>query len=141
MIENIYLGDERRQFARLDYAVPLAYKVCREETISKILEGYTADISQAGLLCNLKENIGLNDLLWLSFDRSTLTVCEEMERRSLIYQNGIIGRVVRSESRSDGTFDVGIQFVTREEKNLTYIYPNMHFLKIKEEGGKVNEGT
>jgi len=138
MIENIYLGEERRQFIRLDYAVPLAYKVCKEETISKILEGYTSNISQSGLLCNLKEEVGLNDLLWLSFDRSTLIVCEELEKRSLIYQNGIVGKVVRSDSRIDGTFDVGIQFITREEKNLTCIYPKVHFLKV-EESRKKNE--
>lgn len=135
----MYLGEERRQFARLDYTVPLAYKVCKEETVSKILEGYTANISQAGILCNLKEKVALDNLLWLSFDRSTLIVCEELERRSLIYQNGIVGKVVRLDSRSDGTFDVGIQFITREEKNLTYIYPKLHFLKIKEERKKTDD--
>lgn len=133
MIENVYLGQERRQFVRLGYSVPLAYKVCKEETISKILEGYTANTSQAGLFCNLKDKVNLSDILWLSFDRAALSVCEELEKRSLIYQSGVIGKVVRVEGQGNGTYDVGVQFITREEKNLTYIYPKMHFLAMQEE--------
>jgi len=132
-MENIYEGGERRQFVRLDCAVPLAYKVCKEETVSKLLEGYTANISQTGLLCNLNERVNQNDILWLSFDRSALAICEELEKKSLIYQNGIVGRVVRVEEGSDGTFNIGMQFITREEKNLTYIYPKVHFLIAREE--------
>ena len=141
MIENVYLGQERRQFVRLDYSIPLAYKVCKAETISKILEGYTADISQAGLFCNLRDEVDLSDILWLSFNRTTLIVCEELEKRSLIYQNGIIGKVVRVTNRDNGTFDVGIQFITREEENLTHIYPKMHFLAIQEEASLGEENA
>jgi ATP-dependent Lon protease len=47
----------------------------------------------------------------------------------VIYQNGVIGKVVRIVPRKDKTYDVGIQFITREEKNLTNIYPKIHFLK------------
>jgi hypothetical protein len=124
-----YKGEERRQFLRLDYAVPLNCKVCKKETVSKISEGYTVDVSQAGLLCKIKEPVKKNDLLWLSFDRSTLSVCSELENRSLIYQNGIIGKVVRVEPKKSGHYNVGIQFITREEKNLTNIFPKVHFLE------------
>jgi len=141
MIENTHNGGERRQFVRMEYLVPLAYKVCREETISRILEGYTANISQAGLFCSLNERVNLDDILWLSFDRAALNTCEEIERRSLIYQNGIIGKVVRVEDQNNGIYDVGIQFITREEKNLTYIYPKMHFLELQEKGGNSDENS
>jgi c-di-GMP-binding flagellar brake protein YcgR len=141
MVEDTYREQERRQFVRLDYAVPLAYKVCREETISRILEGYTTNISQAGLFCNLHQRVNLNDILWLSFDRAALNTCEELEKRSLIYQNGVIGKVVRVEDQNNGIYGVGIQFITREEKNLTHIYPKMHFLEKQKKGGISDEDS
>jgi calcineurin-like phosphoesterase family protein len=126
-MNNSYTGMERREFLRLDYATPLAYKVCKEETISKLLNGYTVNISEAGLLCNIKDTVKPEDILWLSFDKSILFICEEIESRTLIYQNGIIGKVVRIENNTDGSFSVGVKFITREEKNLTNIYPQIYF--------------
>ncbi|MFH1269974.1 MAG: PilZ domain-containing protein [Candidatus Omnitrophota bacterium] len=128
-MEMEYDGQEKRQFMRMDHIVPLAYKVCRQETINKLLQGYTADISQSGLLCNIKDRVSKDDILWLSFDRSTLGMCEDVERRSLIYQSGIIGKVVRIEDKGDASYNVGIQFITREEKNSTDIYPRFNFME------------
>jgi hypothetical protein len=108
---------ERREFSRIDYAAPLAYKVCNKNTISKLLEGYTSNISQAGILCNIREAVNPDDILWLSFDRGTLDICSELEKRALIYQNGIIGKVIRIEPKGLDNFDVGIKFLTREEKS------------------------
>jgi len=129
MMKNIYSGSERREFARLNYAEPLACKVCNKNTISKILEGYISDISQAGLLCNIRNKVSMEDVVWLSFDRATLVICEELEKRSLVYQNGIIGKVVRIEPKEDATYDIGVKFITREEKNSTNIYPHVKFLE------------
>lgn len=120
-MENIYEGNERRDFERLKLNVPLAYKVCKKETISKLLEGYTSDISQSGLLCILNEKVSENDILWLSFDRSTLEMCKELEHRSLIYQNGIIAKVVRINDENSNIFSVGVKFITREEKNQRFL--------------------
>jgi len=124
-----YSGPERRNFLRLDYSVPFACKVCKKETISKLLEGYTSDISQGGVLCNIKDKVKKGDILWLSFDRSTLDICAEIDKKSLIYQNGIIGKVARIEDRKGKGYDVGVQFITREETNATNIYPKIHFLE------------
>ena len=129
MNEETYSGLERRHFLRLDFITPLGFKICKQETISKLLEGYTANVSESGLLCNIKEKVSKDDILWLSFDRATLTICEELEKRVLIYQNGIIGKVVRIEPREQDTYSIGMQFITREEKNLTHIYPKVHFLE------------
>ena len=123
-----FSGTEKRQFLRLDYTTPLAYKVCSKDTISKLLTGYTANVSQSGVLCKITEKVSLDDILWLSFDRSTLILCEEIEKNCLVYQNGIIGKVVRIDQLSDGSFDVGLRFITREEKNFSHIYPKVHFL-------------
>ncbi len=123
-----FTGVERRKFVRLDYSTPLDYKVCKKETLLKLLQGYTSDVSEAGLLCSIKDKVNKDDILWLSFDRATLIICEELEKRALIYQNGIIGKVVRIEPKDLGDYDIGIQFITREEENLTHIYPKVHFL-------------
>jgi c-di-GMP-binding flagellar brake protein YcgR len=116
MKEKTYVGPERRQFTRLDYIRPLNYKVCKKETLSKLMQGYTKDISQSGLLCNIKDKVRIGDILWVSFDRATLNICEDLEHRVLIYQNGIIGKVTRIQQKSANNFGVGIQFLVREEK-------------------------
>ena len=126
-MKKVYKGPDRRKFLRLDFKTPLQFKVCKKKTISMLLKGYTSNISQAGLLCNMREKVRRGDLVWLSFDRATLSICEELEKRALIYQNGIIGKVIRIARRAKESFDVGVQFLTREEKNLTHIYPKMHF--------------
>lgn len=128
-MEKAYSGIEHRQFVRLDYTAPLACKVCKRETVSKLLEGYTANISQSGVLCKIKEKVRKNDLLWLSFNRATLSICEDLEKKVFIYQNGIIGKVVRIGSKDKNGHKVGLQFITREEKNLTNIYSKIHFFK------------
>jgi len=119
--------------------MPLAYKVCKEETITKLMEGYTANISESGLLCSIKDKVVEGDILWLSFDRSTLSMCTQLESKSLIYQSGIIGKVVRMESLENDVFHVGIQFLTREEKNLSHIYPKIHFFKDQKGQGDLSE--
>lgn len=129
---NVYNNQERRQFFRLDYATPLRFKVCKKETLSQILQGYTVNISQAGLLCNIKEKVQEEDILWLSFDRAILHICEELEKKAFIHQNGIIGKVVRITHKDNNEYDIGIKFITREEKNLTHIYPEVYFLEKSE---------
>jgi hypothetical protein len=122
-------GRERRKFIRLNYTSPLALKVCKKETVSKILNGYTSNVSQSGLLCDIKERVKLNDILWLSFDRATLEICAEIERNNFIYQGGIVGKVVRITRKPNGVYSVAVQFMTREERNLTYVFPQIKFLR------------
>jgi hypothetical protein len=115
-VDITYNGPEKRESIRIDYCKPLAYKVCKQETLSRLCEGYTVNLSEAGLLCNIHDAVNLQDIMWLSFARNVLVVCEEIDRRSLIYQNGVIGKVVRIDSKENGTFDIGVKFLTREEK-------------------------
>ncbi|MDD4909050.1 MAG: PilZ domain-containing protein [Candidatus Omnitrophica bacterium] len=114
-----YDGVERRREARVDYVVPLFYKVCKEETISKLLEGYTSNVSSQGLLCSIKDRVNQDSVLWLMFDRDTLDFCAQIEKSSIVYQKGIVGKVVRVQDAQDGTYEVGIRFITREEKGGT----------------------
>lgn len=127
-MEENYNGQERRESLRIDYVVPLGCKVCKKETISKLLEGYIANISSAGLWCNIKDKVSQDDILWLGFDRQTLDIYEEIEKKVFIYQNGIIGKVVRIHPREFDTYDVGIRFITREERDSSNIYTKIHFL-------------
>jgi len=128
-MEKNYSGPERRQYPRLDIVTPLAYKICSKDTVTKLFQGYTSDISQSGLCCKLKNNVSKDDIVWLSFDRAVLSVCTEIEKKVFIYQNGIIGKVSRVEPLEDESFEVGVQFILREEKNFSNIYPDTHFLR------------
>jgi hypothetical protein len=122
-----YSGSERRSFLRMEHHSPVTCKVCKKETVEKLLEGYISDISQSGIFCSVNEKVSENDILWLSFDRATLSIFSDLEKRALIYQNGIIGKVVRVETKDSCSYDLGIQFITREEENLTNIYPAVNF--------------
>ncbi|MFA5276178.1 MAG: PilZ domain-containing protein [Candidatus Omnitrophota bacterium] len=133
-MENNYNGPERRQFPRVEHVTPLAYKVCSKETVSKLLQGYTSNISQSGLSCKLNNRVNKDDIMWLSFDRAVLSICEEIEKKVFIYQSGIIAKVSRVESLEADSCEVGLQFVLREEKNVSYIYPSGYF-----SGQKLNE--
>lgn len=116
MENKSYSGLERRKFIRIDYVEPLNYKICKQETISKLFDGYTQNISQSGLLCKIKERIPIDAILWLSFDMDTLALCHEIESHSVVIQRGILAKTVRLNSRDDGCFDVAACFLTREEK-------------------------
>lgn len=124
----VYDGVERREFERVDCVTPLAYKICKAETVNRLFEGYTMNLSEAGLLCRVKEQLTKDDIVWLSFDRTTLSFCAQMEKRAFFYQNGVFGKVVRIEGGHEDSFDIGVQLVTREEKNLSNIYPKIHFV-------------
>lgn len=39
----------------------------------------------------------------------------------------MIAKVARVNCKSDETYDVGVCFITREERNVTNIYPKIHF--------------
>jgi len=82
-----------------------------------------------GLRCKIKDGIKKNDILWLSFDRATLNICGELEKKAFIYQNGVIGKVVWIKPTAKKSYEVGIRFITRQEKNLSNIYPKIHFLE------------
>ncbi|MEK6715418.1 MAG: PilZ domain-containing protein [Candidatus Omnitrophota bacterium] len=108
-------GKERRQFIRLPYRSPLKYKVCKEETIKKLMFGYSENISQSGLLCNIKEPVSVDSVLWLALDMGMLSICADIEKNAIILQHGVLGRVVRTYQKKDGSFDVGVRFLIRNE--------------------------
>ena len=107
---------ERRSVVRVVCQTPLTFKICKEETILKIMEGYTQDISPDGVRCVISEDVPVGCTLWLKLDRDALTMCEEIEKRAVILQHGVLGKVVWIEKQRDRKFEVGLQFLTRAEK-------------------------
>ncbi len=99
------------------------YKVCKKSTISKMMKGYTHNISSAGLMCNLQDRVPKDSILWLQLDPGALNLCEEIERRSVIIQRGVLGKVVW-EKKEDNGYDIGVCFLTREEKKAHGIFDN-----------------
>jgi hypothetical protein len=133
-MSNQYDGQDKRDKERFDCMTPLAYKICSQETLSKLFNGYTVNVSESGLLCNIRGPVKVEDVVWLSFNKSVLELCAEIDKHSFFYQNGVIGKVVRVENNPDGTFKAGIHFITREEQNLTNIYTAFHFIEEHEKG-------
>lgn len=109
---------ERRVAVRITCQTPLAFKICKDETISKIMQGYTQNISSDGIKCAISEKVPLGSTLWLKLNKDAISMCEELEKRSVILQQGILGIVVWCEKKEDNIFDIGVQFLTREEPNL-----------------------
>ncbi|MFA5060293.1 MAG: PilZ domain-containing protein [Candidatus Omnitrophota bacterium] len=107
---------ERRAAIRISCQTPLAFKVCKEETISKIMEGYAQNISSDGLRCTISQEVPVGCTLWLKLDTDALSLCEELDKNAVILQHGILGKVVWLDKVSDDHYDIGLQFITREER-------------------------
>lgn len=108
---------ERRAVIRIRCQSPLQFKVCKEETISKIMEGYTRDVSGDGLRCNISQEVPEGCTLWLQLDPDALSLCEEIEKRSVILQHGILGKVIWIDKKNEHKYEVGLQFIVREERD------------------------
>ena len=116
MTEEKKVNLDRRAAVRISCQSPLSFKICKDETIAKIMQGYTQDISRDGLRCTISEDVPIGCILWLKLDTDALMLCEELERRAVILQHGIIGKVIWAEKTKDSNYDIGLQFITREEK-------------------------
>lgn len=95
------------------------YKLCKRATVTKILEGYTRDISNSGLRCNLNEKVSKDTVLWLKLDAGAIELCKEIEKNSVVIQQGVLGKVVWQKRLSESSYDTGVRFITREEKSVT----------------------
>ena len=80
------------------------------------MEGYTRDISKDGVRCTVPEKVPIGCTLWLQLDRDALIMCEEIEKKAVILQHGILGKVVWIEEQEKNQYEVGLQFLIREEK-------------------------
>lgn len=114
----------RREFFRLKFTTPLRFKSYAVKNSATVLpqtdaEGRSRNVSQSGILFQT-ENAPpqISSILWLNLDIRTLKICQEIEDRVLIFNNGLLGRVVRVEEESrSGSYDIGVCFLTQEQKN------------------------
>ncbi len=115
--------EERRDFFRIKFNTPLEFKAYSAEEIARKNQvsgkGLSQNISQSGILFQIEKNPPqLSSLVWMNLDIRTLRICQEIERRALIFNNGLLGRVVRVEEDQTGeAYDVGVCFLTKAQKD------------------------
>ena len=75
------------------------------------------NLSASGILfvTNADHVPTISSLLVLDLDYRTATICKEIEKRALIVDNKLLGRVVRIDDNEDGTCGVGVAVVTKSE--------------------------
>ncbi len=111
-------SQNRREFFRLKFSAPVRFK-SRPKTLQE--SGISKNISQSGILFETPENPPqLSSLLWMDLDLRTLKICQEIENRALILNNGVVGKVVRVEE-GQRNYDIGVCFLTQEEKDSSEV--------------------
>lgn len=105
---------DRREFFRVPFTSPLKYKAYTQKSAT----GTTENISQSGILFQTEEAPKLSSVVWLGLDMRTLKICQEIESRALIFNNGVLGRVVRVEEDSENGkgYDVGVCFLRKDQR-------------------------
>ena len=120
-----YTDAEKREFFRLNYKTPIRFKSYEIKNLEKSaklagsLEGTTRNISQNGVLFQTDDSPPqLSSIVWMSLDMRTLKICQEIESKALIFNNGVLGKVVRVEedSQTDNTYDIGVCFLRKDQK-------------------------
>ena len=107
-------NQERREFFRVPYTSSLRYKAYAE----KGSNGTAQNISESGILFQTEqEPPKLSSIVWLNLDIRTLKICQEIESKALIFNNGILGKVVRVEEDSEKSYDVGVCFLRKDQKD------------------------
>ena len=112
---------ERRDFFRLKFNNPVQFKTYPSREGAQLAEnGTSKDISSAGILFQTQTRPPeLSSILWLNLDYRMLKICQEIDHRALIFNEGILGRVVRVEEdlEKENAYDVGVCFLTKEQKD------------------------
>ena len=120
------IDQERREFFRLNFTTPIRFKTCdikklqKNTSVESGLDGSTRNISQAGILFQTEnEPPQLSSILWMNLDMRTLKICQEIESKALIFNNGVLGKVVRVEedTHNDNAYDIGVCFLRKDQKD------------------------
>ena len=113
-------AQERREIFRLVFSTPLKFKNCSIQEDNLLYPGTSENVSQTGILFQTKSDPPqLSSIVWMALDIRTLKICQEIENRALIFNNGILGRVVRVEEDLENKrhYDVGICFLKKTQKD------------------------
>ena len=116
-------AQERRDFFRLKFSNPVRFKAYSDRVTPQKTEEESAtakDISSAGILFQTHTRPpDLSSILWLNLDYRMLKICQEIDARALIFNDGILGRVVRVEENPTdaNAYDIGVCFLTKDQKD------------------------
>ena len=114
--------EERRQFLRCGYEKPIHYSIISAPKDKKspfsLFKAVSKNLSASGILFITKTNDvpEISSLLILDLDYKTANVCHEIDKRALIKNNRLLGRVVRIEDNENGTCGVGIAFINKSDR-------------------------
>ena len=108
-VEKVIL--EQRTFYRVPCEVGFKFVVCDASMLAG--DALACDLSQAGLQFVTKTPPKQNALVAMKIDPSEINA--SLDFPSLVRDNNdeILGRVVRVEGYSDGTFSVGVAFLVK----------------------------
>lgn len=112
-------ADERREFFRVEYRNAVKFRQLQDPQ-NDLKLGTTENISQSGLLFKSRVLPPLSSILWMDLDLRTLKICQEIESRALVYDKGLLGRVVRVEEDPEETkvYNVGVCFIRKDESGI-----------------------
>ncbi len=113
---------ERREYFRLKFNTPLEFKAYEtpETGPRAALSASTRNISQSGVLFQTDQAPPkLSSIVWMNLDMRTLKICQEIESKALIFNKGVLGKVVRVEEDADNSnaYDVGVVFLSSSDKD------------------------
>lgn len=108
----------RREFFRLNFNSPVRFRAFPSDPDAA--EAVTRNISSSGVLFQSPQALPVSSIVWMNVDLRTLRICQEIEERAIIVQEGILGRVVRVEedgAKDSVGYDVGVRFLTQDERD------------------------
>ena len=116
---------ERREFFRIKFESPVRFKNYsaiknKPRSGETLLKGTSQNISQSGILFQTEVTPPqLSSILWMNLDIRTLKICQEIEKRAIVLNNGLLGRVVRVEEdiKNKKIYEVGVCFLTQDQKS------------------------
>jgi c-di-GMP-binding flagellar brake protein YcgR len=115
------VAQERRNFFRINFKTPLQFKAYEAGKREKSAPSpaTSQNISPTGILFKTQQDPpDLSSILWMNMDIRTLQICQEIEKRAVTFNDGLLGKVVRvEEDPEDGAYDVGVCFLTQSERN------------------------
>ena len=119
------VAQERRNFFRINFKTPLEFRTYGSERPSQKAGSVSPrpatsqNISPTGILFKTQNDPpDLSSILWMNMDIRTLHICQEIEKRAVTFNHGLLGKVVRvEEDPEDGAYDVGVCFLTQSERN------------------------
>ncbi len=117
---------ERREFFRVKFETPIQFKsYSSDQDPAKRSglpsSGVSQDISQSGILFQTNNTPPeISSILWMHLDIRTLKICQEIEKRAIIFNDGLLGKVVRVEedAKNQNVYEVGVCFLTQDQKDL-----------------------